>query len=181
VVGAVRDLTDAVLAETGLRAASFSVTGDGRIVSIDVPRRAACTLTSGEPAQIERRIDGASQIVDRVTLQIHGWKPAADSYLRRHCRKTAASPGAGKVVYSAERSGVFGTRSFRVRSDRWTIEYDNASTVLQVFVYKRGKLRSVPVNVKVRGGGKRVLDGAGRYTLRIASTGKWRVRVRDGV
>jgi hypothetical protein len=84
------------------------------------------------------------------------------------------------VVLTLDGSHQATTRSFTVRSKRWTIEYVNGGSFLQVIPMKGDLPTAGAFSVSKRGSGRHVVAGAGTFRLSIGGTGTWVVRVRDG-
>jgi hypothetical protein len=179
-IGAVRDLVEAVLVTSGLEFATYDVLEGGSTVVIDVARRDACALRPGDATALQDKIVDSSDVVEHVRVRL---TPAGSlpRYLKANCTQPTAAPtGLGATLLTEARDGIHETRSFRVNRSRWTIEWTSASTLLQISVIKDGRLQSVAVDHEGRGSGSKTLTGRGTYTLRIAGTARWRVRVRDG-
>jgi hypothetical protein len=180
-LGAARDLTEAVMIAAGLEFATFDLADGGRKVTVNVDRKSACTLQASEPDAIEQRIVGDSDIVEQVKLRVEGSKLGLERYLKRNC--DAKKPaGVGKVVFEKSGTGAEETQPIRIKGRSWRIAFDSSSALLQVYVYRGGKLQRLAVNRRARGAGNsQVLKGPGRYTLRVAATGHWTLRVLDTV
>jgi hypothetical protein len=101
-------------------------------------------------------------------------------YVRRHCRPPALPGGGGEVIFSAQGVGLSKTAHFTVRSSHWTVEYLNGARELHMLLLRDGQPTDGSVDVTTRGPGRHGFSGGGTYSLQIASTGEWLVRVRDG-
>jgi hypothetical protein len=180
-IGAVRDLTDAVVVAAGLPYATVDVLDGGSTVIVNVDRKSACGLHASDASGIEDRIINASDVVVRVKLRVDGTAQSLGRYLRKSCHESpAGDAGIGKVLYSTDGSGTADTPVVTITSKSWKLEWESSSALLQIYVYRDGKLQSVAVNHQGRGGATKTLRGPGRFKLHVAGTGQWTVRVLDG-
>jgi hypothetical protein len=178
-ISAVRDLTNAVLVSVGLEFATFDVINGGKAVTINVPNKDACALSAGDATHISDRIIDGSSIIEHVTLRLTSGV-ALPAYLKAYCRTTAAPAGLGPVLLSVADNGTMETAAFHAQRAGWTIDWTSYSGVLQIYIYRNHKLVSVAANQSGRGAGQKKSLTAGTYTLQIAGTGDWKVKVRDG-
>jgi hypothetical protein len=179
VIGAVRDLTDAVLVSAGLEFATFDVIDAGKTVTVNVKPADACVLTPSDPGHIEDRILDDSNIVDQVSMRLTSGD-SLRTYLKKNCHAQASSAALGTELLVGSHEGSFETATFTARRTGWTIDWSSSSDLLQIYVYKDGKLQSVAVNSQGRGTGRKTMTGTGTYRLRIAATDGWRIKVHDG-
>jgi hypothetical protein len=178
-ISAVRDLSNAVLLSVGLEFATFDVINGGKAVAVDVPDKDACTLSPADATHVSDRIVDGSGVVEHVTLRLTSGG-ALLPYLKQHCHATATSAGLGPVLLSAADNGMMETAPFHARRAGWTIDWTSYSGLLQIYIYRDHKLVSVAANQSGRGAGQKKSLTPGTYTLQIAGTGDWKVKVRDG-
>ena len=177
-LAAVRDLSEAVLAAAGLDHARFEVMDGGSTVEITLDRKAACQLRQDESRALERQITAAGNTVMHVSLRVAGSTLSIDRYLKRKCTVPTIPALTDKVIYNTTSSGIAEVPVV-IRGRRWKIDWQSSSSLLQIYVFRDGKLQSLAVNHEGRGAALRVLKGPGRFRLRIAGTGAWSVRVLD--
>lgn len=168
-----------VLTIFGYRNADVSATRDGTRVAARIAASEACEGSAGE-SRIAARIRKAAPFVRTVEVTAGGNGQSLSGYVRSRCAPLRLPGGTGRVVLTKKGSGPTTTKTFRVRSRRWTIEYANGGSFLQVLPMKDSLPTLGVVSVTERGAGRKVQKGAGRYSLQINGMGRWAVRVRDG-
>jgi hypothetical protein len=179
-IGAVRDVVEATLVAAALNHSSFTVSGDGNRVEVSVARADACTVAPADAGRVTSQLTGALGTAHGVQVRVAGTKLTLPRYVKRNCMQAPAATGTGKLVFSSSSSGIVMTPAIRIRNSSWTVEWDSASSLLQIYLYKDGKLVSLAANQAKRGPGTRTFTDPGRYQLKVAGTGDWTVRVRDG-
>jgi hypothetical protein len=178
-ISAVRDLADAVLVSSGLEFATFDVIDGGKTVTVNVLKRDACKLTPSDPVDIQEAILDGSTIVNNVHLRLDVGG-SVRTYLKKHCQARAVPAGLGPIRFMQSGRGFYESKAFTIRRSGWTVDWTSASGLLQVYVYKDGKLQSGVANHQGRGNGRKTVRGTGKFTLRVAATAGWSLKVRDG-
>lgn len=181
VISTTRDLVDAVVIAAGLEFATFDVIDGGRTVSINVQPKDACVLSPADATAIQDRILDGSDIVDNVYLRLTTGGTVTGRYLKQHCHQTARAAGIGAILLKDTGDGITETKPFHVTNGNWSIDWTSYSDMLRIYVFRDGKLVSLAVDRQGRGSGRAKVLEAGYYTLRIAGTAAWSVKVRNGV
>jgi hypothetical protein len=173
-----RNTARLVLGIFGLRASSLSASADGTTVRADVAAGSACAIKTGTGQSATARLQKVLPYVQSFQITVAG-QPLGQ-YLQRNCRRGTLPGGKGAVVLTQSGSGFSTTRSFTVRSSRWTVEYVNSGSFFQVFPFKGSLPRRGAFALRQRGSGRHILTGKGTFRLKIGAIGDWTVRVRDG-
>jgi hypothetical protein len=180
-VAIARGAAQTAVTVAGFRDATVKVSPDALSVAIAIPASEACTAQAGDQASIERQIKLIASFVQTVTITVAGSGSSLVAYLGAHCSGNALPSGPGAVVYQHAGKGVLTKPpSFTVTAPRWSIDYANQGSYLSVFVFRNGKLQPQPIALTHRGSGTKTFTGPGSIQLKIAGSGHWSVRVRDG-
>jgi hypothetical protein len=164
----------------GLRPPQVTVTQSGAAVQAGVSASDACTSPPGIEGRVGAAIREAVPIVTSVRIIVSGTGQSLAGYARGQCSGNGLPAGGrGPVVLTLRGSGYVDTRSFTVRSRRWTIEFVNGGQSLGIFPLK-GETPTAGAFSTSKPSGRHVMRGAGRFTLRITGTSAWVIRVRDG-
>jgi hypothetical protein len=178
-VGIVRTVTRMVLSRFGF-SPTVTVASSGTAVRAALSRQEACTATSRTEGRLVSALRDGLPWLDSARIVVDRTGQPLSQYVRAHCRPVTLPKGNGPVRLLKSGTYLAKTGSFTIHSDRWTVEYINGGSYLQVVVLKSGVPSSAGVQVTKRGPGRRVFRGAGKVALQIAGSGEWIVRVRDG-
>jgi hypothetical protein len=179
----VQGLATTVFSGFGFSNATLHVASGGNVIQAAVPAADACSATANTDSLIAGRIRQSLPFVQSVQISVGNTGIPLSKYLSDNCANENLPGGRGPVVLTqrAQPGTTFGsTRQFTVHSSRWTVEYVNPGKVLQILPMRGSAITTGVFTVAKRGAGRRVMTGAGTYTLRIAGLGAWVVRVRDG-
>ena len=164
----------------GFHPAQLTVTPTGDAVRATVTASDACSNDPGSEGTITTRIRQALPFVRSVRITVVPSGQPLAQYVRAGCRQLGLPGGRGPVVLTLRGSNFADTKPFTVHSRRWTVEYVNSGSFLQVFPLKGDEPGPGAFTVSKRKAGRQVMTGAGTYRLRIGAMGGWVVRVRDG-
>jgi hypothetical protein len=170
-----------VLTTAGFSQAELAVGAGGRTIAIAIATDSACTATAGDEARIVRQIEQVAPFLNAVTVRIAGSGQSLSSYVSAHCSGSRLPAGPGRVVYRRTDKGFVTTSSFTVRSQRWSVDFENDGSFFAAFVLRyTGKPLPRTITSTRRASGSRTFAGPGTFRLRISGSGRWTVRVRDG-
>lgn len=164
-----------------LHGARVQVPLGGRVVRATLPKRVACRAHADQAARLLRALRDTIPFPRTVTVAVAGSGEPLGSYLAKSCKRSPPRGGKGRTVLLKRGSHVLRTKPFRIRSKRWTIEYESNGTFFQIFVFKGKAPQPDVINETKPGSGKKTFRGPGKFTLNIAGANDWTVRVRDGV
>jgi hypothetical protein len=181
VAQAVSQVTRAVLARYGFVAPQVTVRPAADGVQARLGTDQACTATAGTEAKLTSVLRKGVPWLRSVQIVVGATNQSLSRYVRGHCRPVSLPTGSGTAVLTKQGSAWETTETFTVHSSRWSVDFINEGSMLDVVVVKGGVSTGSRFRAVGRGAGKRVLAGAGRISLRVAGTGDWVVRVRDGV
>ena len=177
---AIRPAVLGTLALYDLDLARLAIARGGRSVSVFITRGSACRAVARDEPVMAQRIQKAAPVVKSVSFEVAGAGQELGYYVLR-CKRPEVPSGPGTVVL--EREGVGGpimTKEFRIRGQRWAIEYENGSNFLAVLVLTEGENKNEPIGSRKREVGRQVYNsGPGTYKLQIQGGGFWSVRVKD--
>jgi hypothetical protein len=164
----------------GFREPNVTIGAGGSSLRAVVSAKEACGGTSSTQALITSRMQKVAPFLQSVEITVDGTNQSLSDYVAHKCAGPRLSGGKGRVVVTQSGSGFATTRSFTVRSRRWTIEYVNNATFLSILVMKGETPSGGAISTVARGSGHRVVSGTGRFRLKVTSIGSWTIRVRDG-
>ena len=168
----------AVVARFGFTSASVATTGPGR-VRVSIPAGTACGATPNTQEHLSATVRKGVPWVDSLQVVVGSSGRSLSEYVRSNCKSSSPPAGSGPVVLTEDGVGLATTRTFQIKSPRWSIEYVNVGTRLQILPLKNGAPIG-SIGIARRGRGRRMVKGSGRFSLQIGSAGEWMVRVRDG-
>jgi hypothetical protein len=178
---ATRSTTTIVLAIFGLRAAGVTVGDGGATIIATLTAATACTATPHVQLQIATRLRKTLPWVQSVRFAVAGTTGGLlGAYLRDHCAGLTLPAGHGRAVLTQRGNGFMTTTPFVIRSKRWTIEYVNRGSFLEIIPVKGPVPTSGAATLTKIGSGRKVERGPGRFRLQINGMGDWEVRVRNG-
>lgn len=170
----------AVFAGFGFDGMQVVLSGGGTDVRGVMDRGQACSARAETEDNVTSTVRNAIPWLASMQVVVQPGGERLSRYVRAHCRPPALPGGAGEVVFSGQGVGLGKTRQFTVRSSRWTVEYLNGGRSLHMLVLGDRSSSSAPLDAAGRGPGRRTFSGPGTFSLQIAGTGEWLVRVRDG-
>lgn len=185
-VRVLRYFTPIILKAFDFKGAKVQVLPGGQIVKVMLPKREACKAHPDEAARIRRSLRRSISpkrplpYPRTVTVAVAGSGQPLAAYLAKSCKRIGLPGARGRIVFRKSGSHILATKRFRIRSKRWTVEYVNGGSFFQVFVRKGKAFQPDPINEFKRGSGKKTFTGRGRFSLYIAGSRDWTVRVRDG-
>ncbi len=179
--GVTRGMARATLLRFGFADPRVTVTSSGSTVAATIGKRDACTATRETSSRLAETLRQQIPWLRSVEIVVSPSGSPLSEYVRRHCKPAALPRGNGRVVLTATGASLKTTRSFTVRSRRWSVEYFNGGRHLIGFVLKGAGQSGDSFRTTKRGPGRHVFTGAGTFKLQIAGVGEWTVRVRDGV
>jgi hypothetical protein len=177
-VGIVATVARMTFSRFGFTSPQLTVAPSGYGLRASLSAREACTATESTEHNLVSVLRQGIFWLSAVQVAV-GPTPLS-RYVRSHCRPVGPPEGSGPVVLTESGTSPATTGSFTVTGRRWAIEYFNGGSHLQVLVMKRGLPSGDPVLAAGRGPGRHMVTGAGKFTLQIAGSGEWIVRVRDG-
>jgi hypothetical protein len=165
----------------GFHSVALSVTPNGDGIRAAVATAGVCSSSPDVEGRIAARIRQAAAFVRSVQITVGRTGRSLSQYVRSSCGGLGLPAGGnGRILLTLRGSSFTTTKSFTVRSRRWTVEYVNGGTFLQVFPTEEDRPVPGSFTVTKRGPGKHVMKGAGTYRLKVGGMGSWVVRVRDG-
>lgn len=175
---AVRQVARAVFGRYGFESVKIKVLARGNALRASLGSREGCLALPGTERNLINMLhDGVPWL---RAVQVLVGSQSLSQYVRSSCSQVSLPGGSGRVLLTQQGTILKETKRFTVDSDRWTVEYINGGGLLQVFVMKDGTPTGGSFRVAKRGPGRKVLKGAGKYSLQVAGSGEWIVRVRDG-
>jgi hypothetical protein len=154
----------------------FDAAGTG--VRAAIPRGQACSARAETEGNVAKVMRSSIPWLTYMQVVVEPGGQRLSQYVRANCRAPALPSGRGEVLLSTQGVGPGKTRQFRVRSRRWTVEYLNGGRSLHMLVLRDGYATGASLDATRRGPGRRTFSGPGTFSLQIASTGEWVVRVR---
>jgi hypothetical protein len=173
-----RRVAAAVVEAAGFPRAKVTVAGAGQRLAVAVAASQACDATPADAARVVAGLKAAIPTVRTVGLTVSGQDVPLARYVQISCRPDPLPSGPGKVAYSHSGNGFFETEPIAIRSNRWAVDYSNQDGRLQITALRDGKLQPTAISAAEPGAGLQAFQGSGTFTLRIAATGSWRIRVR---
>lgn len=170
-----------VLRGFGFSAPTLRVSPDGSQIQASVRAADACSAASGTEGSVAARIRLFASFVRSVRITVAPTGTSLAQYVSRNCGGADLPNGHGPILLTQRGSNFGTTKSFTVRSSRWTVEYVNQGKFLLVIPLKGATAANGGTfKVSKPGSGRHLMTGAGTLRLRIGGTGAWVVRVRDG-
>jgi hypothetical protein len=176
----VRSTTRAVFAGFGFNRVNVVLTSDGEGVRATVGRDQACRARAQTESNLAKAMRAVIPWLGSTHVAVTPGGQRLARYVQSQCRAPSLPGGTGPVVYTGQGIWRGTTRRFRVRSRRWTVEYLNGGHTLHMIVLRNGRPSNASLDSGRRGPGRRTFSGPGTFSLQIASSGEWLVRVRDG-
>jgi hypothetical protein len=163
----------------GVTAQNVDVTSNGEAIRATVSASDACFSTPDVENRIRARVQRVLPFVKSVEAVVSGTGQTLSNYPHSRCPSPGLPGGKGRVVLDQRGTGIVTTRTFVVRSRRWSVDYASGGKFLQIMPTK-GSAATDAFTVSKPGSGRRTFSGAGTFRLRITSLAGWAVRVRDG-
>jgi hypothetical protein len=178
---ALRQRLRPILENAGIAGATVALSSDRKTLTLTVPASQACDATTTDEGRLAEGVREVLPFVRDVRILVAGGTPLED-YAASHCERPALPPGRGRVVLEQSGFGSTTSKAFRIRSERWAVEYAQQSDFFSIFVakgasgqrYERGTVIS-----QSPGSGRKTYKGPGTFRLEINGSGDWTVRVRE--
>lgn len=169
-----------IVAASDLEGGKVDVSYGGVAVRVALPAKVACRAEPNEGDRILRSLKRVVPYPRSVTVSVAGSSQPLPAYLASSCKRRELPGGQGRTVLRLSGSGVQQTKPFTIRSKRWTIEYVSKGSFFSIFVRKGRRPQRAVTSEETSQSGKETYRGPGKFTLQIAGTRPWTVRVRDG-
>lgn len=164
-----------------LETAAIKTETGGTVLTVVLEHQNACRMDEEDMRAFRRGVRAAAPRAERIRLRGQGEtakQRPLDAYQEQSC--VLRSRPAAKIVLDQSGRGDRLIRGIRMSARRWQIEYTTSADRFRLSVID-DRDRTVLTARKPRSGlGERVVSGSGRYAIRISSTGKWTLRLRDG-
>lgn len=169
-----------IVAASDLGGGKVDVSYGGVAVRVALPAKVACRAEPNEGDRILRALKKVVPYPRSVTVSVAGSSQPLPTYLASTCKESELPGGQGRTVLRLSGSGVQQTKQFTIRSKRWTIEYVSKGSFFSIFARKGRRPQRAVTSEETSQSGKETYRGPGKFTLQIAGTRPWTVRVRDG-
>jgi hypothetical protein len=149
-------------------------------VTITLAHQHACRTDDAKAATFKRSVKTAAPHLKKV--QLRGEESKKDTlarYRKRNCRLRTA-PKAPVVLDSSGTGDEFLQGPFRMTASPWTIEYGSDAKRFRLEVIDQNDRTVVSVGKPGSGLGQQLVNTTGSFAIRITSSGKWTVRLRNG-
>lgn len=152
----------------------------GALVTVALAHQDACRSDDESVAALRRGVKTAAPRVKNVKLRgEESRKQTLERYREKRCKlRTVRKP---RLVLDREGSGdAFLRGPFEMTANPWTLEYGSTAKRFRLTVVDQSDRTILSVGKPGSGLGQQLVDTPGKFSIRITSSGKWTVRMRDG-
>jgi hypothetical protein len=171
-----------ILKSFGYPNASVLLLENGRLLLVTIPRDFACEADVSAVPKVTKALKKLVVFVRKVTIGVADNGGSLRGYVAKHCQPLEPPPPSDSstpTAYSLAGTGYRGTPEFDIKSNRWTLSWENDGGALEIYVTQGNKLIDY-VKTDKRGTGKKIVDGPGKFRITVAGSGNWEVRAYDG-
>lgn len=153
----------------------------GTDLTVVLEHQDACRLDEDSADSLRRGVKAAAPEVERVRLRgEEARKQTLVRYQDASCRPRT-DPEAPEIVFERTDGGDAFIERIAVSASPWEIEYASTAKRFRLAVIDERDRTVLSVGKPSSAGtATRLVPRAGTFTIRITSTGRWTVRVRDG-
>lgn len=163
-----------------LETVSVATSEGGRVLTVELERQHACRFQEDSAEALRRGVKAAAPEVERIRLRGEGSrKQTLVRYQDRTCR-LRTDPDASPIVLERTDGGDAFIEGVTVTASPWEVEFGSSAKRFRLTVIDERDRTVLSVGKPGTAIATRVVPRGGRFTIRIASSGRWTVRVRDG-
>lgn len=179
----IETLVRSVLEAYDLTVLDVQVLNEGRAVTAIVGRQNACNFVASQETDVVAEIKRGVSGLKSVRFEVAGTGQELGYYVVA-CKTPEIPSGPGRVVFEhAGVNGPYTSRRFKVKGERWALEWVNETSSLTVLIVPVGGESKgeyfKPVSSKKRETDRYNYKGRGTFSLKVHGAGGWRVRVKD--